>query len=111
MLMRNTLWILALVVANLMTGCATRQSAHWVKLFDRKTLDGWTPKGGNAKYRLQEGQIIGSTVPNTPNSFLCTTREFTNFILELDFQVDDGLNSGVQVRSHCFDEPTTVQSN
>ena len=83
----------------------------WVSLFDGNTLDGWTQKGGQAKYRVQAGQIVGSTVPNTPNSFLCTTRTFTNFVLELDFKVDDGLNSGVQIRSHCFNEPTRLDFN
>jgi len=83
-------------------------SISWLPLFDGKTLNGWTQKGGQAKFRVEEAQIIGSTVPNSPNSFLCTTRDFTNFILELDFKVDDGLNSGVQIRSQCFDKPTVV---
>src|SRR3954449_11660280 len=108
MRMKNPRWLLGLLAMNLMAGCATKQSVHSLKLFDGKTLDGWTQKGGKAKYRVEDGQIIGSTVPNTPNSFLCTTRQFTNFVLELDFQVDEGLNSGVQVRSQCFDEPTSV---
>src|SRR5262249_31680456 len=89
---------------------AQNKDDNWISLFDGKSLDGWTQKGGKAKYRVEDGQIIGSTVPSTPNSFLCTTREFTNFVLELDFQVDDGLNSGVQIRSHCFDKPSTVET-
>lgn len=53
--------------------------------------------------------IIGQSVPSTPNSFLCTRRDYTNFVLELEFKVDDGLNSGVQIRSQAFDQPTTFQ--
>jgi hypothetical protein len=49
---------------------------------------------------------VGSCVPNTPNSFLCTSRDYTNFVLELEFMVDAGLNSGVQVRSHALDKPS-----
>jgi hypothetical protein len=48
-------------------------------------------------------------VPGEPNSFLCTVRNFTNFVLEYEFKVDDGLNSGVQIRSHCFDDPTSFE--
>ncbi|HWN95818.1 MAG TPA: DUF1080 domain-containing protein, partial [Methylomirabilota bacterium] len=47
--------------------------------------------------------------PSTPNSFLCTTREYTNFILELEFKVAKGLNSGVQIRSHAYDQPTVIE--
>ena len=75
--MKNPLLFLALVAVNLAAGCATNKSAHRVALFDGKTLDGWTQKGGQAKYRVEDGQIIGSTVPNTPNSFLCGKDDMT----------------------------------
>ncbi len=81
----------------------------WISLSDGKSLDDWIQRGGKARYRIEKGEIIGTSVPNTPNSFLCTRREFTNFVLELEFKVDNGLNSGVQIRSHCFDEPTEFQ--
>ena len=35
----------------------------------------------------------------TPNTFLATTKNYGDFILEFDFKIDDGLNSGVQLRS------------
>ena len=35
--------------------------------------------------------------------------DYSDFILELEFRVPQGLNSGVQVRSHCFDEPRTFE--
>lgn len=81
----------------------------WKQIFDGKTLNGWEQKGGAAKYRVENGELIGTTQPNTPNSFLCTTREFTNFVLELEFRVAPGLNSGVQIRSHAYDKPTEVE--
>jgi type 1 glutamine amidotransferase len=83
----------------------------WISLFDGKTLDGWIQRGGKAKYRVEDSEIVGMSVPNTPNSFLCTRREFTNFVLELEFKVAAGLNSGVQIRSHCFDDPTELTWN
>lgn len=78
-------------------------------LFNGQNLDGWVQRGGKAIYRVENGEIVGATVPNTPNSFLCTTRVFTNFVLELEFKPMTGLNSGVQIRSECFDESRTVE--
>jgi hypothetical protein len=83
--------------------------AEWKPLFDGKTLEGWVQKGGAAKYRVENGELVGTSQPNTPNSFLCTTRDFTNFVLELEFKVAPGLNSGVQIRSHAYDQPTEVE--
>jgi len=82
----------------------------YVDLFDGKTLDGWTQRGGKAKYAVEDGQIVGTAVPNTPNSFLCTQHDYGDFILELDFKVDPTLNSGVQVRSHLAEEGKEVKS-
>jgi len=79
-------------------------------VFDGKTLDGWVQRGGKAKDRVEEGQIVGSAVPNTPNSFLCTRREYVDFVLELEFKVDPALNSGVQVRSQFAEEGKEVES-
>jgi hypothetical protein len=87
----------------------TPADAGWISLFDGTNLDGWVQRGGNAKYRAEEGQIVGTCVPSTPNSFLCTRREFTNFVLEIEFNVEPGLNSGVQLRSHYFDQATEFE--
>lgn len=75
------------------------QKAQWTNLFDGKTLKGWNQKNGQAKYTVENGQIVGTTVAETPNSFLCTNEEYGDFILELDLKVDDKMNSGIQFRS------------
>lgn len=77
-------------------------------LFDGKTLSGWVHRGGKAQYAVEDGCIVGKTVLETGNSFLCTEREYSDFVLELDFKVDPKLNSGVQIRSECFPKATTV---
>jgi hypothetical protein len=78
-------------------------------LFDGKTLAGWTQHGGQAKYSVENGEIVGRSVPNTPNSFLCTNKEYGDFVLELEFKVDRSLNSGVQIRSQVFDKATDLE--
>ena len=78
-------------------------------LFDGQSLAGWKQRGGAAIYRVENGELVGSSVPNTGNSFLCTEKDYGNFILELEFKVDPNLNSGVQFRSECFDEPKDIE--
>ena len=82
----------------------------WVPLFNGKNLDGWVQRGGKASYRVDDGVIIGTSTPNTGNSFLCTTKDYGDFTLELEFKVNAKLNSGVQVRSHCYDTDQTVET-
>jgi len=81
----------------------------WISLFNGKDLDGWVQRGGKAKYTVEDEQIVGTSVANTGNSFLCTKRDYANFILELEFKIQNDLNSGVQIRSQCFDKPKTVE--
>jgi hypothetical protein len=76
--------------------------AKWQDLFDGKTLTGWVQRGGKAIYQVEDGAIVGITVTNTPNSFLCTEKDYGNFVLELEFKVDPNLNSGVQIRSQSL---------
>ena len=82
----------------------------FVPLFDGKTLDGWKQRGGEAKYTVEDGMIVGASAPNSPSSFLCTEKDYVDFILEVDYKTDPALNAGIQFRSQCFDEPTTVKS-
>jgi hypothetical protein len=93
-----------LVTALLLAACCTAadDGGKFVPLFDGKSLEGWHQLGGKAEYRVEDGMIVGSSVPNTPNSFLCTEKTYGNFILELEFKVDAGLNSGVQIRSNSL---------
>ncbi len=70
-----------------------------IELFDGRSLDGWTRRGGPALYSTVGGAIVGEAVPRSRNTFLCTERSFGDFRLELEVNVDPGLNSGVQVRS------------
>ena len=83
----------------LLTFTASTFAQKWQKLFDGKTLKGWTQKGGEAKYTVEKGQIVGMTVAKTANSFLCTEKTYGDFILELELKLDDEMNGGVQFRS------------
>src|SRR4051812_48934112 len=112
MTLRTTALILAAALAALAPTLPTpaADADGWVDLFNGKNLDGWVQRGGKAKYRAEDGQIVGTCVPNTQNSFLCTTKEYGDFILEVEFKVHHDLNSGVQVRSEYAPEGKTVTS-
>ncbi len=97
--------VTVLIVCGLwFAGGSIAQEDGWVELFDGQSLDGWTQRGGKASYTVEDQQIVGTTVPNTPNSFLCTKQHYDNFVLQLEFKVHPELNSGVQIRSNSLPE-------
>ena len=86
---------------------AMGQQEKWIELFDGKSLDGWSVHSGFAKYRIEDGAIVGTTVKKSPNTFLCTDKSYGDFILEFEVMVDPRLNSGVQIRSTIAAEELT----
>ena len=86
----------------------TIKKGDWKALFDGKTLEGWEVRGGFAKYRVEEGTIVGTTVEGSPNTFLCTKKQYGDFILEFEVKVAPALNSGVQIRSHAYQKDTKL---
>lgn len=78
-------------------------AGEWIALFDGKTLEGWSVHSGSCTYHVEEGAIVGTTAEMSKNTFLCTDKEYGDFILELDVKCDPGLNSGIQIRSTIAD--------
>jgi len=68
----------------------------WENLFNGKDLAGWKRVNGTAAYTVVKGEIVGTTQVNTSNTFLATTQIFGNFILEADFKITEGANSGIK---------------
>ncbi|MDH3582848.1 MAG: DUF1080 domain-containing protein, partial [Phycisphaerae bacterium] len=97
--MRHALTAIALLLGQAGVVAAAEQLTP---IFDGKSLSGWEQKGGKARYRVEDGTIVGATVPNTPNSFLCTKKHYRDFILEYEFKCHAELNSGVQIRSNSL---------
>ena len=102
----------AVVVAAFVLSSYSAEAADdWKPLFNGKNLDGWVQRGGKATYRIEGDAIVGTTAPNTPNSFLCTEKDYGDFELELQFKVDSSMNSGVQFRSVYSEEPLVYEHN
>ncbi len=76
---------------------ASVSAQNWKHLQDPKD---WEQKGGSAEYQWSNNLVEGTTVANTPNSFLTTKTHYSDFILEFMVWVDPAINSGVQIRSH-----------
>jgi len=74
----------------------------FVPLFNGKDLKGWNQAGGKAEYNVVDGVIVGVSVADTPNSFLCTEKIYSDFELEYEYKCDPKLNSGVQIRSNVY---------
>jgi hypothetical protein len=95
--------LIVLVLFSLALGGFTKDKSSipkkYIPIFDGKTLKGWTQLNGTATYRVEKGVIIGKTKVGSPNSFLCSDKLYDNFDLQFDVKVDNGLNSGVQIRS------------
>ncbi len=72
---------------------------EWTPLFNGKNLKNWKKLGGAAEYKIEDGTITGISKTGTPNTFLTTSKTYTNFVLEYEMKMDESLNSGVQIRS------------
>ena len=94
--------LVSLIACMAFAGTATAAEVPWENLFDGKTLNGWVQRNGQARYTVEDETIVGTTVLNTPNSFLCTEKLYTDFVLELEFLVEAGMNSGIQIRSSSY---------
>jgi hypothetical protein len=72
-------------------------------IFDGQTFLGWDGDT-NKTWRIENGSFMGGSLKTTvpQNEFLATQRNYTNFILRLQFRLvgtDGFINAGVQIRS------------
>ena len=95
--------LLCLTVFAVADNHTQKDGGDWTVLFDGKTLNGWSQKNGTATFEVKDGVIVGTTATGSPNSFLCTDKEYSDFELEFEAKVDRRLNSGVQLRSQTKD--------
>jgi hypothetical protein len=75
---------------------------EWVPLFNGKDIDDWEIKGGAATYHVEGDAIVGVSAPNTQNTFLCTKKHYSDFILEFEALASPTMNSGCQIRSNSL---------
>ena len=78
-------------------GVLTREEVldGWIALFDGHSLYGWRPQPA-ANFRVQDGAIL---VDEGAQCLLCTTTQFSDYVLKVDFRSDPETNSGIFLRT------------
>lgn len=95
-------WIMVLLVS---TGFVRGEA-----LFNGKDLKGWVKMHGG-EWVIEDGVLIGkngtnwSTNPEKSGSWLRTAKEYGDFVLELEYAINQGGNSGVFFRSATEKNP------
>jgi hypothetical protein len=85
----------------------SKKEGGWKSLFDGKTLNGWIIDNAVGKCYVEENVIVGEITPIM--YYLRSEKKYDNFILEFEFKVDSGVNSGVQIRSEYLKTDTTCR--
>ncbi|GJM63236.1 DUF1080 domain-containing protein [Persicobacter diffluens] len=90
-------FLLGLLLCFMSMGAQAQKSKA---IFNGKNLKGWQLLNGTAEFKVKDGLIVGTVNDSEVNTFLATRKQYTNFVLEYEMLMDQGLNSGVQIRSH-----------
>lgn len=99
---KKTIIVVKLLLLTVLTPAFSQEK--WEILFNGKDFKNWSKIGGKAEYFIKDGAIIGVSKSGTTNTFLATKKKYADFILELDYKVEEGLNSGIQFRSQSKKE-------
>jgi hypothetical protein len=68
-------------------------------LFNGRDFTGWLEPENNIWWTIEEGVLIGKNDPELKGSILWTSKEYKDFILQLDFRFGPGsVDSGVFIR-------------
>lgn len=87
--------ILFIAFCSLWVACTTTKSTA---LFNGKDLSGWQAFG-TEKWYVENGELIAESGPNKEYGYLGTTKDYKNFILEVEFKQEANGNSGIFIRS------------
>ncbi len=96
--MRYCQWISSIFLSVVLFSC---KGDNWNNL-TVNGIDDFMVMNGTAEYEISGHVIIGTSKTNTPNTFLCTKKGYSDFILEFEVLADSLLNSGVQIRSNSI---------
>ncbi|MFC7336045.1 DUF1080 domain-containing protein [Haloferula chungangensis] len=81
----------------------------FVALFNGRDLTGWSVKGGESVFEARDGMIVGTVVADTPSTYLCTDRNYADFIFTCELKWVVNLNSGVMFRAAAREKGKTEE--
>ena len=94
----------------ILTPTVTPASAAPKELFNGRDFSGWVKMHGG-EWKVEDGTIVGSkgvewtTNPEKSGSWLRTEKEYSDFVLELEFAINEKGNAGVFIRSAVEKNP------
>lgn len=109
------LWTAILLQGLLLTGCSQKgnvltdqeKQEGWKLLFDGTTLNGWRDFKGEgvvkAPWKAEHGTLASLGTGSDSTGYIVTTEQYANFILQFDWKVAKGGNSGVLY--HVLERP------
>jgi hypothetical protein len=107
----NTLRLATVLGLGALLGCSTIGAKHRpYALFNERNLAGWVVMHGGT-WTVQDGVLTGrngtnwSTNPERSGSWLRTEKQYADFVLEFDYAINEGGNSGVFLRSALDKNP------
>jgi hypothetical protein len=99
------------LLTGLLAGCKCPCGGQTAKsLFNGRDLSGWVAMHGG-EWKVEDGAIVGrngtnwSTNPEKSGSWLRSEKEYSDFILELEYAINARGNSGVFIRSALEKNP------
>lgn len=99
MLKRNLTIAILLATAQLLA-VSTASSEEWIRLFDGKSLEGWSPNENPETWVIEDGAIV--TRGARSHLFYSgdvAGGQFRNFVFEAEVQTDPGSNSGIYIHT------------
>ncbi len=111
--MNRLLLVLLAAASAVSIGCSSTKKStrgNSAYLFNGKNTKGWVPANGGS-WSVEEGVLVGnngrdwSTNPEKSGSWLRTQRPYGDFVLELEYAINEGGNSGIFIRSALEKNP------
>ena len=76
------------------------KSNGWKLLWDGKTTNGWRGAGSatfpTKGWTIEDGMLIPNKGTNKGGGDIVTVKKYKNFVLEADFKITEGANSGIK---------------
>lgn len=69
-----------------------------VPIFNGKDLTGWQSPDMPRFWRVEDGVLVGESVPDLKENYLWTEQSYGDFILEFDVRWTGEIDSGVEIR-------------
>jgi len=75
---------------------ASEGCSGFVKLYNERDLSGWDVQGGKIESWAADGELLSCVGAN--GGWLRTSREYSDFVVKLEYRIPEGGNSGVGLR-------------